>query len=421
MSTTAAASPRDDARDHARQMAIIIGAGAAVLAISFGVRSVFGGVLEPISAQYGWSREVFSLSLAIQNLVWGAAQPLFGMIADKYGDRRALWIGFFCYLAGMILCVLGTTPLMQHLGAGVLVGAGVSGTAFGLVLSVVGRNARPERRSQALGLVSALGSTGQVAMPMLAAFLTGAYGWQTMLLVMAVLIVPMAIFIPFLKTPPEKLSPSSPAEDAAAEAGVLEMLRRAFGYSSYNLLTLGFFVCGFHVAFITVHFPAFVTEACGDPALGLQAIGLVGFANIFGSLAAGHLGARFPKPYVLSTIYALRALVIFLFISFPITPTTVIIFALAIGPLWLSTVPLTSGIVAGMFGPKYMATLYGFVFFSHQIGSFLGVWLGGRLYDVYGSYDIVWWAAIALGILSAIVHLPVREAAYPAPPKPAAA
>ncbi len=408
-------APRTTSRDDAANMAVIIGAGAAVLALSFGVRAVFGGVLEPLSTEFGWAREVFSLSLAIQNLVWGAAQPLFGLVADRYGDRRALWIGFVCYVAGMILCVLGSTPLMQHLGAGVLVGAGVSGTAFGLVLSVVGRNAPEHKRSQYLGLVSALGSTGQVVMPLLAAWLTAEYDWRVMLWVMTALVLPMALFIPYLKTVARP--PTGPAADAAAEAGVLETLKNAFGYTSYNLLTLGFFVCGFHVAFITVHFPAFVAERCGDPALGLQAIGLVGLANIFGSLAAGHLGARFPKPYVLSAIYALRALVIFLFISFPITPTTVIIFALAIGPLWLSTVPLTSGVVAGMFGPKYMATLYGFVFFSHQIGSFLGVWLGGRLYDLYGSYDIVWWAAIGLGLLSAIVHLPVRETAY----RPAAA
>lgn len=407
MTSTTGPAGRDFSREQSANMAVIIGAGAVVLAISFGVRSMFGGVLEPISTEYGWDREVFSLSLAIQNLMWGVAQPMFGAIADRYGDRRALWLGFFCYLAGMVLCVLGTTPEIQHLGAGVLIGAGVAGTAFGLVLAVVGRNAPEEKRSYYLGLVSALGSTGQVLIPLLAAYLTAEYDWKTMMWVMTALILPMALFIPYMKTPQRPTA--TPSEDAAAETGVMEVLRRAFGYSSFNLLALGFFVCGFHVAFIASHFPAFVAEMCGDPALGLQAVGLIGFANIFGSLAAGYLGGRYPKPYILSTIYALRAVVIFVFIMLPITPTTVIIFSLTIGMLWLSTVPLTSGLVAGMFGPRYMGTLYGVVFLSHQLGSFLGIWMGGRLYDAYGSYDIVWWVAIGLGVASAIVHLPVRE------------
>ncbi|MEL6977926.1 MAG: MFS transporter [Pseudomonadota bacterium] len=412
------------AREQSRNMMIIIAAGAVVLALSFGVRSVFGGVLEPLSRDFGWPREVFSLSLAIQNLVWGLAQPLFGAIADRYGDRRALWLGFCLYLAGMILCVLGVSPLfqgldaetligVQHLGAGVLVGAGVSGTAFGLVLAVVGRVSPDKTRSQNLGLVTALGSCGQVALPLFAAYLTEAYDWRVMLAVMAALILPMAFFIPFLKAPaPSEADRAAQEEAAKNEAGLIETLRTAFGYTSYNLLVLGFFVCGFHIAFITVHFPAFVSERCGDPALGLQALGVVGFMNIVGAYLAGQLGARFPKPYLLSGIYALRSLAILLFISFPITPTTVLIFAAAIGPLWLSTVPLTSGVVASMFGLRYMGTLYGFVFLSHQLGSFLGVWLGGRLYDETGSYDIVWWVAIGLGIVSALAHLPVNEKPY---------
>ena len=387
-------------------IAVIIAAGAVVLALSFGVRSVFGGVLEPLSREFGWPREIFSLSLAIQNLVWGLAQPLFGAVADKYGDRRALWIGFVCYLAGMMICASGMTPMAQHLGAGVLVGAGVSGTAFGLVLAVVGRVSPENRRSQNLGLVSALGSSGQVALPLLAAWLTAEYDWRVMLWVMTALVVPMAFFIPFLKAPEGAMGDKRPAEP---EATIGETLRQAFGYPSYVLLVLGFFVCGFHIAFITVHFPAFVSERCGDPALGLQAIGIVGFMNIIGTLFAGQLGAYFPKNYLLSAIYALRSMVIFLFVAVPITPLTVMIFAVAIGPLWLSTVPLTSGIVAGMFGLRYMGTLYGFVFLSHQVGAFLGVWLGGRLYDVSGSYDLVWWVAIGLGVASAILHLPVNE------------
>ena len=402
MSTASSARPRNG--DDASSMTVIMLAGAAVLAIAFGIRSIFGGVVQPLSEEFGWPREIFSMSLAIQNLVWGLAQPFFGAIADKFGDRKALWLGFACYLVGMVLSVTATTPLGHHLGTGVLVGAGISGTAFGLVLSVVGRAAPDAKRSQYLGYVSALGSLGQVAMPLLAAWLIETYDWRTMLMVMTALLLPIAFCIPFLKAPELPTSP-----DAPAEAPLTQVIARAFGSPSYILLTFGFFVCGFHVSFIAVHFPAFVAERCGDPALGLQALTIIGLMNIFGSLAAGQFGAWFPKPYVLSAIYALRAIAIFVFISFPITPTSVVIFAAAIGPLWLSTVPLTSGLVAVMFGPKHMATLYGFVFLSHQIGSFIGVWLGGWLYDVYGDYDLVWRAAIALGVFSALVHLPVRE------------
>jgi MFS family permease len=396
-----------DADQSGASMRVIMTAGAIVLALSFGVRSVFGGVLSPLSADMGWPREVFSLSLAIQNLVWGLSQPFFGIIADKYGDRPALWLGFGCYLVGMIMAVIGMSPMMQHLGAGVFVGMGVAGTAFGLVLAVVGRASSPEKRSQNLGFVAALGSLGQVVMPFAASVLISAYDWRVMLIVMTALLVPMVFCIPFLQAAPPPHT--TPAQDAAAERSIMETLVHAAGYRSYLLLTLGFFVCGFHVTFISVHFPAFISEMCGDPALGLQALSVIGAMNVVGTLAAGHLGALFPKNYVLSVIYALRALVIFVFISFPVTPLSVILFAASIGPLWLSTVPLTSGLVAGMFGPKHMATLYGFVFLSHQVGSFVGVYFGGVLYDAYNSYDIVWWSAIVLGIAAAIVHLPVRE------------
>ncbi|MBX2853457.1 MAG: MFS transporter [Rhodobacteraceae bacterium] len=403
-----------------QSMAVIIGASAMILALSFGVRSVFGGVVGPISDELFNGRvEIFSLSLAIQNLVWGAAQPLFGMIADRYGDRRALWLGLLTYLAGMAICIVGASPLAQHLGAGLLVGMGVSGTAFGVVLAVVGRAAPPEKRSQYLGYASALGSAGQVAMPFLAAWLTELYDWRTMLIVLTALLLPIAACIPLLKSPPRSASPT-----AVEEAGMAEVLRQAFGHASYVLLTLGFFVCGFHVAFIAVHLPNFVQHFCTGTDMspeelrgfGLMAISVVGGANILGTLAAGQLGAWFPKPYILSAIYALRAVVILVFISLPVTPVSVMVFAFTMGMLWLSTVPLTSGLVAAMFGPKYMGTLYGFVFLSHQVGSFLGVWLGGVFFDLYGSYDLIWGASIALGVFSAIVHLPVREQPYQAAP-----
>lgn len=417
---------------------IIIAAGAVVLSLSFGIRSVFGVVLDPVSDQFGWPREVFSLSMAIQNMVWGLGQPFFGWIADRYGDRRALWLGFFCYLAGMLMTVYGFSPMMMHSGAGVLVGMGVSGTAFGIILSVVGRATPEEKRSQALALAAAFGSLGQMTLPAVTGYLVDAYGWQSSLLIMTALLLPMALCIPLLKA-------EIPATNAAASDNLAttELLRRAFGHSSYVLLTVGFFVCGFHVAFIAAHFPAFVAEICAPFAsmaagvteltfpvpllgevkirmsaieLGAWTLSIVGLANFIGTLIVGQLGARYPKPYILSSIYALRAVVIALFITLPITPFTVIVFSFAMGLLWLTTVPLTSGLVATMFGPKHMGTLYGFVFLSHQLGSFIGIYMGGRVYDLYGNYDVIWYAAIALGVFSAIVHLPVRDRAWQAAP-----
>ncbi|MEM1299172.1 MAG: MFS transporter [Pseudomonadota bacterium] len=393
---------------------IIIAAGAVVLSLSFGIRSVFGVVLDPVSDQFGWPREVFSLSMAIQNMVWGLGQPLFGWIADRYGDRRALWLGFWCYLAGMLTTVYGFSPMMMHTGAGVLVGMGVSGTAFGLILSVIGRATPEEKRSQALAMAAAFGSLGQMILPAVTGYLVDAYGWQTTLLIMTTLLVPLAMCIPLLKA-------EVPASNAAASDDLATgaLIRRAFGHSSYVLLTLGFFVCGFHVAFIGAHFPAFVAEVCATPdgpatELGALTLSIVGFANFVGTLIVGQLGARLPKPYILSSIYALRAIVIAVFISLPFTPTTVIVFSFAMGLLWLTTVPLTSGLVATMFGPKHMGTLYGFVFLSHQVGSFIGIYMGGRVYDLYGNYDVIWYAAIVLGVFSAIVHLPVRDRAWQA-------
>ena len=395
-----------------RETSVIIAAGAVMLALSFGIRSIFGVVLDPISDAHGWSREVFSLSLAIQNIAWGLAQPVFGILADRLGDRRALSLGLGVYLAGMLIAVAGTTPLAMHLGIGALVGAGVAGTSFGLVLSVVGRATSEENRSKALGLTTALGSLGQVMLPLVAGWVTAAFGWQATLVVFTLLLLPMAACIPFLKA-------QVPLGQAAPEPLVptAEIVARAFGHTSYLLLVMGFFVCGFHLAFITAHFPAYVYETCGSVTLGAAAIAIVGAGNVVGTYAAGQLGARFHKPWLLSAIYGLRALVIFVFIMLPPSPVSVVLFSAAMGLLWLSTVPLTSALVATMFGPRYMATLYGFVFLSHQVGSFVGVWMGGRVYALYGDYQLVWWTSIALGIFSALVHLPVKERAWA--PQPA--
>ena len=391
---------------------IIIAAGSLVLTLSFGVRSVFGVMLDPISETFGWSRDVFSLTMAIGMLVMGLGQPFFGWIADRMGDRTALWIGFVLYLIGMLMTVYGQSPAMMHWGGGVLVGLGVSGTAFGLILPVVGRAVPEERRSQALALTAALGSIGQMSMPGVSGWLVAEFGWQNAMLAMTVMLIPIAFCIPFLKA---QIPASGTAEDEVLKTGAL--LRRAFRHQSYSLLVVGFFVCGFHVSFISAHFPAFVAEMCATPEgpateLGAITLSIVGLANFIGTLIVGQLGARYPKPYILSAIYAMRALVIFVFISFPITPASVVVFSFVMGLLWLTTVPLTSGLVATMFGPRYIGTLYGIVFLSHQLGSFVGVYLGGVAYEIYGDYDAIWWASIALGIFSAIVHLPVRDQAW---------
>ncbi len=391
---------------------IIIVAGSLVLSLSFGVRAVFGVMMDPISETFGWSREVFSLTMAIGMLVMGLGQPFFGWIADRLGDRTALWIGLVLYLIGMLSMVYGQSPLEMHMGGGVLVGLGVSGTAFGLILPVVGRAVPEEKRSQALALTAAFGSVGQMTMPAVAGWLVAEFGWQNAMLVMTAMLIPIAFCIPFLKA---QIPAGSASDEKMLRTGAL--LRRAFSHQSYSLLVVGFFVCGFHVAFISAHFPAFVAEVCATPEgpateLGAITLSIVGLANFIGTLIVGQLGARYPKPYILATIYAMRALVIFVFISFPITPVSVIVFSFVMGLLWLTTVPLTSGLVATMFGPRYIGTLYGIVFLSHQLGSFLGVYMGGVVYEIYGNYDIIWWASIALGIFSAIVHLPVRDRAW---------
>jgi MFS family permease len=383
--------------------AVIIAAGSIVLALSFGARSVFGVVLDPISTEYGWPREVFSFSIALQNIVWGVAQPVFGRIADRYGDRLALWLGFGLYLAGMLVSVAATVPWMQHLGAGLLVGMGVSGTGFGIVLSLVGRAAPEHARARAMGTAAALGSLGQMLMPLLAGWLTETTDWQTALLVITALLLPMALCIPLLKPrvhPDEIPEPDIPLG---------RLLAGAFAQPSYVLLTLGFFVCGFHVGFLTAHLPPYIAEVCGSVTLGAAAISIIGFANIIGTYVFGRLGGVVPKPYVLSGIYAARAVVIWVFLMVPPTPASVVVFAMVMGLFWLPTVPLTSALVASIFGPRNMGMLYGFVFLSHQVGSFLGVWMGGRAYDLTGSYDLIWWASIGLGVFSALVHLPVRE------------
>ncbi len=396
---------------------VLIG-GSIILMIGFAIRASFGVFQIPIAAEFGWPRAEFSLAIAIQNLAWGFGQPLFGALAERFGDRRAIIVGALFYAGGLVLSAYATTPL-QHQLLEVLVGFGIAGTGFGVILAVVGRATSDENRSLALGVATAAGSAGQVFGAPVAQGLLAVMAWQQVFMIFAAVILLALFALPLLRAPAR-------ASRAELEESLGHVLNRAFRDPSYTLIFLGFFSCGYQLGFLTAHFPAFITEMCGavapngllatlgistTSALGAIAISLIGLANIGGSIMAGWLGKRYTKKYLLAGIYAARTLVSAVFILLPITPTTVVLFSLSMGALWLATVPLTSGLVAHIYGLRYMGTLYGFVFLSHQIGSFMGVWLGGKLYDVYGSYTTVWWIGVAVGAFSAIVHLPIRERA----------
>ena len=382
----------------------ILVATSVVLVVSFGVRASYGVFQIPIAEEFGWPRAEFSLAIAVQNLAWGIGQPVFGMVAERFGDRKAIVGGALLYAAGLAWASAATTPLEQVMSSGVLVGLGVAGTGFGVVLAIVARAASEEKRSMALGIATAAGSAGQVLVPPVAEWLERALGWSPALLILAVGVIATLAVLPLIKAPPPP-----EATRAAAEETLAQVLGRAARDPDYILLFLGFFSCGYQLAFITAHFPAFVTEACGSAALGAASLTLIGITNIGGTLLAGKLGGIYRRKYLLSGIYAARTIISILFIMLPITPTSVVIFSLCMGALWLATVPLTSGLIGYLYGMRYMATLYGFVFLSHQLGGFLGVYLGGELYDLYGSYDVVWWVGIGVGAFSAVCHLPIRE------------
>ncbi len=380
---------------------LAIACGAFIVMLSFGIRSGFGLFLQPMSQELGWGREVFAFAMALQNLVWGVSQPFVGMIADKWGSGRTLAGGGLLYAFGVWLMAQTASPLELHLSAGILIGLALSGTGFAVVLAAVSRNVAPERRSAALGLTTALGSLGQFLMPPLGQAFLAAFGWQTALVLLAcgsLLMVAAAAGV--------QGRPQAAAGDHQTLGQAIEEARRHRGYL---LLTAGFFVCGWHVAFIAVHLPAYLADGGLGSGIAAWCLALVGLFNVIGSYTAGVLGGRLSKKYCLSFLYLGRAVLILVFISLPLTATTALLFSATIGLLWLSTVPLTSGLVAQIFGPRYMATLFGFVFFSHQVGSFLGVWLGGFLYDSYGSYDLIWWLSIALGLLAALLHWPIDE------------
>lgn len=387
-----------------RTPAVILLAGTVVLILAFGIRTSFGIFMVPISENMGWGREVFGFSMAMQNLLWGAAQPFAGAIADRWGPGRVIAGCGAMYVLGLLVMAGAATPLGMTTGVGIVIGIALSGTGFPVVLAVIARSVPEEKRSLYLGLGSAGGSSGQVLMVPIAHGLLGAMDWTVAVLVlaaMAAVMVPLAAALAG--------NPNAGVNPAAKKQSIGEAIREAGGHRGYWLLNAGFFVCGFHVAFVATHLPAFIIDRGLAAGYGTAALTLVGFGNIIGSWLSGVLGGRYSKRYLLSALYFARAAVFFIFIMLPVTPASVIAFSFSLGLLWLSTVPLTSGLVAQIFGPRYMATLFGIVFFSHQIGSFLGAWLGGYFYDLTGTYEVVWWLSVALGIFSGLVHWPIDE------------
>ena len=391
-------------------------AGSLILMMGFSIRASFGVFQIPIAEEFNWLRIEFSLAIAIQNLAWGIGQPLFSAIAEKFGDRRAIFLGAIVYALGLVLSSFAVTP-EAHQFLEILVGFGIAGTGFGVILAVVGRSTAAEHRSLALGITTAAGSAGQIIGPPVADALLQHMNWSSVFLIFAVAIVALMIVLPFMK---------SEAVDISHEMDETfrEVLTKAFRDPTYSMIFVGFFSCGFQLAFITAHFPAFITEVCSaippnsvirslgvnsTAGLGALSIAIIGVANIVGAIAAGALGKKWPRKYLLSGIYTGRTIAAAAFIMVPMTPTTVVVFSVVMGSLWLATVPLTSSLIAHIYGLRYMGTLYGIVFFSHQLGSFFGVWLGGVMYDQFGSYDVVWWVGVGVGAFSAIIHLPVRE------------
>jgi predicted MFS family arabinose efflux permease len=386
--------------------AVIIVAGCLVAMVNFGVRSSFGLFTAPISEFHQWPREVYSLAMALQNLLWGVATPFAGALADRYGSARVLMAGAIAYALGTAMMAYADTPAVLHLGGGILVGIGVAASSFGIVMAAFGRLVPPEKRSWAFGIATAAGSMGQFVFAPLGGAFIAAYGWHTALLLLAASTLSIIVFaVPLMA----QNSSGSKAQSGEVDISMREAITRAFGHHSYLLLVSGFFVCGFQLAFITVHLPPYLAEHGISKEFAGLAMGAIGLFNVAGSYASGIIGGKYAKRFPLALIYILRSLAIVAFIILPITPFTTLIFTASMGFLWLSTVPLTMGLVTVMFGTRYMATLYGFVFLSHQVGSFLGVWLGGRLYDQFGSYDPVWWMGAVLGLFAALVHLPIRE------------
>ena len=387
-----------------RTPAVVLVVGSIIAMVSFGPRSALGFFLTPMSQEFHWGRDVFSMAVAIQNLLWGVGQPLAGGLADRYGASRVLAVGALLYAAGLALMAHSTNGAMLDVSAGLLIGFGLSGCSFTIVIGAFGKLLPPEWRSIAFGAGTAAGSFGQFVYSPLAVALSDQLGWKGALVVFAavtLLILPLAIAL----AAPRSAAPAAPVPKQSFRQAIGE----AFAHRSYVLLVIGFFTCGFQLAFTTVHLPAYLVDRGLSAQVGGWTLATIGLFNIIGSLASGYLGARMPKRFILSTIYFARAASILIFVTLPPSTVTTLIFAAVTGLLWLSTVPPTSGLVATMFGTRWLAMLFGFAFFSHQVGGFLGVWLGGLVYDYVGSYNPVWYLAIFFGVMSAIINLPIVE------------
>jgi predicted MFS family arabinose efflux permease len=405
---TSAAVPR-------LSMTQVLLCGAAIVTLSMGIRHGFGLWLQPVTMDRGWTRETFAFALAVQNLAWGIAGPVAGGLADRFGAFKVLVGGSVLYAVGLVMMALSTSGLAFTGSAGLLLGMAQAGTTYAVVYGVIGRNVDASKRSWAMGVTAAAGSFGQFLMVPLENWLIADFGWQNALFILgcaALAIAPLAFA---LKEPPAALAHGAHGQSIGAA------LREAFAYPSFRLLMAGYFVCGFQVVFIGLHLPSYLKDHGLAPGVATTALALIGLFNVFGTYAAGTLGQRWPKRHLLSAIYLLRSVVIVGFLVAPLTPWSVYVFASLMGLLWLSTVPPTNAIVAQVFGVRYLSMLGGFVFLSHQIGSFLGAWLGGKLYDTSGSYDLVWWLAVALGVFAALINLPVREHAIERGPRAAPA
>ena len=384
---------------------IAISCACIIALLAFGPRSAMGFFQLPILQDNGWDRTTFGMAMALQNLFWGMGQPLFGLIADKFGSWRVLALGALLYAAGLVVMAVAPSPIWLHVGGGILIGLGVAACSFGVVLASIARLVSPDKRSFAFGLGTASGSAGMFVFAPISQGLIDNLGWSDSLIAIAAVM----LLIPLLAIPLRGNSSTSKFAALDFEQTARQALREAFASRGYLLLTSGFFVCGFQVAFITAHFPAYISDLGIAARWAVVAISLIGFFNILGSLASGVIGQRYSKPILLSLIYLARSIAFTAFLLIPASPVTVVVFSIVIGILWLSTVAPTNALVAIMFGTRYLGLLGGIVFFSHQVGSFLGVWMGGILYDSTGSYDVVWWLGVALGIFAAVVHWPIRE------------
>ncbi|TXR46921.1 MFS transporter [Phyllobacterium endophyticum] len=386
---------------------LIIIAGCLIALLTFGPRSAMGFFQLPMLAEKGWDRSTFGMAMALQNLFWGAGQPFFGAIADKYGTWRVLLVSALLYSSGLVMMAWATSPGILYLGGGVLVGLGIAAGSFGVILSAFARNVSAANRTFVFGIGTAAGSAGMFVFAPISQGLIDRFGWSDGLVYLGIAM----LIVPLLAIPLRGNSTSGRTSEAQYKQSIGQALKEAFAHKSYLLLTTGFFVCGFQVAFITAHFPAYLGDIGIDATYAVLALALIGFFNIIGSLASGVISQRYSKPKFLAFLYIGRSILVTAFLLLPQTGTSVIVFAILMGLMWLSTVPPTNSLVAIMFGTRYLGMLGGVVFFSHQIGSFLGVWLGGYLYDHFGSYDPVWWLGVVLGIFAAIVHWPIEETA----------